>query len=72
MWAANKRSSSESIGANVPLALTLIGNAVAFTVTAIFAEMAGVPPGSLIRRITNRPKVESLGPMMYPSVAAGS
>ncbi|PYJ81864.1 MAG: hypothetical protein DME73_06210 [Verrucomicrobia bacterium] len=72
MWAANNRSSSASSCPLVPLALTLIGSAVAFTVIAIFAEMAGVPPGLLMRRMTNRPKVESLGPMMYPSVAAGS
>jgi hypothetical protein len=30
----------------------------------MFAEMLGVPPGLLILRITNSPKLVSLGPMM--------
>ena len=39
MWAANNRSSSASSCPFVPLALTLIGNAVASTVIAMFPEI---------------------------------
>ena len=46
------------------MAFTVSGRAVALTVIAIFDEMLGVPPGLLIRRMINRPKVASLGPMM--------
>jgi len=40
------------------------GKAVVFTAIAMFADMPGVPPGLLIRRMTNLPKAVSLGPMM--------
>ena len=50
----------------------MIGKDVAGTVTAMSAEMPGVPPGSLIRRRINRPNTALLTPMKYPSFAAGS
>lgn len=69
----NKRSSSASNPRLVESVCTQLllgsdvhgtGKEVVLTVIAIFAEMLGVPPGLLIRRMIKRPNALSLAPMM--------
>jgi hypothetical protein len=74
MCAAYNRSSSASSPMLLPRAGThaspaeppahCTGKDVVLTVIRIFPEMLGVPPGSLIRRITRVPKLRLLGPIM--------
>src|SRR5262245_57896089 len=74
LWirASKRRSSIASRGETLPSAGVCMGNTVVGTVTKRLAEIAGVAPGLVIRRMARRLNVCRLGPMKYPSVAPGS
>jgi hypothetical protein len=65
LWicAAKRRSSSASSAFELPCAGWLAGDEVAGTVRFRLPEMLGVPPGSVTRRRTRRPKLAMLEPM---------
>src|SRR5262245_41597251 len=70
--ASKKRSSRASSPPVVPSAGTGSGWAVAGIVTIIGLVIAGVPPGSVMRRTSSRLERWVSGPTMYPALTAGS